>query len=117
MISDNCRGMGHEKLKRLVLNVGQSTKRGQADVNGRFGFGIHAFRAASNKLTVVSKALDPELQKSESCHVTIDKRDSQIALPEPLSSIKDKSKKEAFDDLVPFDSGKMFSSIFNVFAN
>lgn len=49
-VLDNCRGMTRETLERVVRNVGESKKRGQTWVNGRFGFGVHAFRAAAERI-------------------------------------------------------------------
>ncbi|MCB8987150.1 MAG: ATP-binding protein [Ardenticatenaceae bacterium] len=49
-VQDNCRGMTRETLERVVRNVGESQKRGQTWVNGRFGFGVHAFRAAAESI-------------------------------------------------------------------
>jgi hypothetical protein len=49
-VRDNCRGMTRDTLERVVRNVGESQKRGQTWVNGRFGFGVHAFRAAAETI-------------------------------------------------------------------
>jgi len=49
-ILDNCRGMTRDTLERIVRKVGESQKRGQTWVNGRFGFGVHAFRAAAESV-------------------------------------------------------------------
>jgi hypothetical protein len=54
-IQDNCRGMPREVLERIVRHVGESNKRGLAWVNGRFGFGVHAFRAAAESLLIQTK--------------------------------------------------------------
>jgi hypothetical protein len=40
--------MQKEILERIVRNVGESQKRGLTWVNGRFGFGVQAFRAAAD---------------------------------------------------------------------
>ncbi|MBE2223413.1 MAG: ATP-binding protein [Anaerolineae bacterium] len=55
IIQDNCRGMTRETLERVVRNIGESQKRGQTWVNGRFGFGVHAFRAAAESVSFQSK--------------------------------------------------------------
>ena len=55
IIQDNCRGMARETLERVVRNIGESQKRGQTWVNGRFGFGVHAFRAAAESVSFQSK--------------------------------------------------------------
>ncbi len=54
-IQDNCRGMTRETLERVVRNIGESQKSGQTWVNGRFGFGVHAFRAAAESVSFQSK--------------------------------------------------------------
>lgn len=54
-VLDNCRGMTRDTLERVVRNVGESQKRGQTWVNGRFGFGVHAFRAAAETLSFQTK--------------------------------------------------------------
>ena len=54
-VLDNCRGMTRETLERVVRNVGESQKRGQTWVNGRFGFGVHAFRAAADSVSFQTK--------------------------------------------------------------
>lgn len=51
-VVDNCRGMDLETLKRVVLNVGESRKRGMAFLNGQFGFGMQSFRACAKRLRV-----------------------------------------------------------------
>ncbi|PID85597.1 MAG: hypothetical protein CSB13_07475 [Chloroflexi bacterium] len=50
-IQDNCRGMTRRTLERVVSHIGESQKRGQTWVNGRFGFGVHAFRAAATSVS------------------------------------------------------------------
>ncbi|MFO7681113.1 MAG: ATP-binding protein [Chloroflexota bacterium] len=54
-IRDNCRGMTRDTLERVVRRVGESQKRGQTWVNGRFGFGVHAFRAAAETIRFQSQ--------------------------------------------------------------
>ncbi|MFZ5923954.1 MAG: ATP-binding protein [Bacillota bacterium] len=49
-VLDNLRGMSREVLKRIVQNVSQSPKRGNSWLNGRFGFGVHAFRAIAQSI-------------------------------------------------------------------
>ena len=55
IIQDNCRGMTRETLERVVRNIGESQKRGQTWVNGRFGFGVHAFRAVAESVSFQTK--------------------------------------------------------------
>lgn len=54
-VQDNCRGMTRDTLERVVRNVGESKKRGQTWVNGRFGFGVHAFRAIAGGVSFQTK--------------------------------------------------------------
>lgn len=54
-VIDNCRGMRKEVLQRVVLNVGESKKRGVAFLNGQYGFGMQAFRTCCESLTVQTK--------------------------------------------------------------
>jgi hypothetical protein len=44
IIRDNCRGMDFNTLSRIVHKIGESKKRACPWLNGRFGFGVHAFR-------------------------------------------------------------------------
>jgi hypothetical protein len=60
-ITDNCRGMTRTTLQRIVRNVGQSMKRGRTWVNGEFGFGVHAFRAAADRIRFRTKHADDAL--------------------------------------------------------
>ena len=57
-VMDNGGGMDAATLARVVCRVGESRKRGQAFVNGQFGFGMQAFRAAAEELTVTSRNED-----------------------------------------------------------
>jgi hypothetical protein len=54
-VMDNCQGMNREALERLVHSIGDSRKLGITWVNGRFGFGVHAFRAAADSIRFQSK--------------------------------------------------------------
>jgi hypothetical protein len=54
-VRDNCRGMTKETLERIIRNVGESQKRGLTWVNGRFGFGVQAFRAAAEEIRFQTK--------------------------------------------------------------
>jgi HSP90 family molecular chaperone len=54
-VRDNCRGMEREDLERIVGKVGESKKRGITWINGRFGFGVHAFRAAVESIRFRTK--------------------------------------------------------------
>lgn len=55
-IVDNCNGMAPDTLSRVVMRVGESGKRGSSFVNGQFGFGMQAFRAACSSMTVRSRS-------------------------------------------------------------
>lgn len=59
-ILDNCRGMRRDTLERVVAKVGESQKKGITWVNGRFGFGVHAFRAAAETIHFRTKHADGE---------------------------------------------------------
>eukprot|EP00300_Choanocystis_sp_HF-7_P004901 c13770_g1_i1.p1 GENE.c13770_g1_i1~~c13770_g1_i1.p1 ORF type:complete len:471 (-),score=118.74 c13770_g1_i1:656-2032(-) len=52
VVRDNCRGMDQPELERIVQNVGESSKSGKPYLNGQFGFGVHAFRAAASNLAI-----------------------------------------------------------------
>src|SRR6266542_3642623 len=70
-VTDNCRGMSQVTLERIVQNVGHSQKEGITWVNGRFGFGVHAFRAAADSIRFRTKHADGdhvELQFSRDQH-------------------------------------------------
>lgn len=54
-VTDNCRGMNKATLNRLIVNVGESSKRGSKFTNGHFGFGVHAFRACAKKISFHTK--------------------------------------------------------------
>jgi hypothetical protein len=54
-VTDNCTGMDQSVLRRLIQNVGESMKHSQF-TNGKFGFGVHAFRAAAKKMRVCSRS-------------------------------------------------------------
>jgi len=55
-VTDNCRGMNSATLNRLIVNVGDSSKRASKFTNGHFGFGVHAFRACAKNIEFKSKA-------------------------------------------------------------
>jgi hypothetical protein len=52
-IIDNCRGMSPTQLNALVCSVGESKKKSVPWLNGKFGFGVHSFRAAAKTITFV----------------------------------------------------------------
>jgi len=67
-VRDNCRGMKRDGLERIVRKVGESPKRGITWVNGRFGFGVHAFRAAAESIRFRTKnAYDDHLELKLRC--------------------------------------------------
>lgn len=88
-VRDNCRGMVPRTLERVVVNVGESHKRGVSWVNGRFGFGVHAFRAAARAIRFRTKSVDGPLVELEL------ERDQRENIPAP------REVQEAF----PADSG------------
>ena len=58
--------MPPDTLSRVVMRVGESRKRGVSFVNGQFGFGMQAFRAACTSLTVLSRSESPAGSKATS---------------------------------------------------
>ena len=55
IIVDNCRGMDFSTLSRIVHKIGESKKRACPWLNGRFGFGVHAFRAFCKEIVFETK--------------------------------------------------------------
>jgi len=55
VIRDNCRGMDFSTLSRIVHKIGESKKRACPWLNGRFGFGVHAFRGFCNEAVFRTK--------------------------------------------------------------
>lgn len=87
-IRDNCRGMKLATLARIVENVGESRKRGLTWVNGQFGFGVHAFRAAAHEIRFRTKHAEDEhleLRLRRDQHQGI-KRPWPISLPFPTET-------------------------------
>eukprot|EP01134_Creolimax_fragrantissima_P002206 CFRG2206T1 len=54
-ITDNSSGLDKEQLAQVMLTAGESKKKGVPWLNGQFGFGIHAFRAAAQSIRIESK--------------------------------------------------------------
>jgi hypothetical protein len=52
---DNCQGMDIDSLKGVANNIGTSKKAHQNWNNGKFGFGIHTFRACANNITIITQ--------------------------------------------------------------
>lgn len=88
-VQDNCRGMTRDTLERVVRNVGESQKRGQTWVNGRFGFGVHAFRAAAETIRFQTQ------HRHSSHHVLTLQRDQHRGIKEA----------RRLDEPFPSDSG------------
>ena len=88
-VLDNCRGMTRETLERVVRNVGESQKRGLSWVNGRFGFGVHAFRAAAESVSFQTK------HAVSSHHILTVQREQHRGIKEA----------KRLDDPFPTDSG------------
>lgn len=65
---DNCEGMnkGYEEssgiwkdgLLAIITGIGKSTKRGVSWLNGKFGFGFHAYMACAEKISVITTKKD-----------------------------------------------------------
>lgn len=79
-ISDNCQGIDPAMMVRLVSNIGESKKKGVAWLNGQFGFGLHAFRAAADNLHVYSAVEDSKLH-----YLSISRQSVDFDEPVPLS--------------------------------
>jgi len=86
---DNCRGMNKDKLLRIVKEIGTSEKKAQPWTNGQFGFGMHAFRACSDEMIVISK--------------TIDGKPIKIEIERSKNIIED--EQYLYDDIIPYTSG------------
>jgi hypothetical protein len=52
-ITDSCEGI--TDLEKIVMDFGNSRKRGQAETNGEFGFGMCSFLACCEKLEILTK--------------------------------------------------------------
>eukprot|EP00041_Stephanoeca_diplocostata_P025127 m.651465 g.651465 ORF g.651465 m.651465 type:complete len:658 (+) comp22676_c0_seq11:137-2110(+) len=78
-ISDNCQGIDPEMMMRLVSNIGESKKKGVAWLNGQFGFGLHAFRAAADSLHVYSA-----VERSNLHYLSISRKSVDFDEPVPL---------------------------------
>ena len=63
-VRDNCLGFPEEVFPNLVSGIGQSIKKGVPWLNGQFGFGFQAFRAAAKYLDCFSTEnnLDGEIR-------------------------------------------------------
>jgi hypothetical protein len=53
VIQDNCTGINN--LRDLVSKIGYSSKLGDVDTNGQFGFGIYSFLAICDSLIITSR--------------------------------------------------------------
>jgi hypothetical protein len=87
-VRDNCRGMRRQTLERIVERVGESQKKGITWVNGQFGFGVHAFRAASESISFRTQNAEDshiELHLSRDQHRGI-RRPWEIAEPFPTDT-------------------------------
>jgi len=77
--TDNCRGMTKGVLSRLVVNVGDSNKRGSKFTNGQFGFGVHAFRACARRIQFKTKTA------SKTLVLNIDRKSEYFSNPKFVS--------------------------------
>lgn len=76
LVHDNCRGISSSKLRDMVTTVGTSGKKEAHWMNGRFGFGIHSFRAVATHIAIMSQG---ELLR-------IDKHSQDVSEPTEISS-------------------------------
>lgn len=77
IIKDNCRGMDFNTLSRIVHNIGESKKRACPWLNGKFGFGVHAFRGFCNEVIFRTKHKDDKHYV-----ITIRKDDNYVERPD-----------------------------------
>jgi len=82
IIRDNCRGMDFNTLSRIVHNIGESKKRACPWLNGRFGFGVHAFRGFCAEVIFRTKHKDDN-------HYVITIRKDNMHVPRPYVDKKD----------------------------
>lgn len=61
VITDNCEGI--VDLKKIVEDFGNSRKRGQAETNGEFGFGMCSFLACCEKLEITTRTKKDLIEK------------------------------------------------------
>merc|ERR1719320_1550017 len=80
-VTDNCRGMDRKTLNRLIVNVGESSKRGSKFTNGHFGFGVHAFRACAKRIEFKTKQ-----EGSKTLGLKIDRAHEYFSKPKFLQS-------------------------------
>ena len=88
------KGMSAAFLSDLVCGIGESKKKAVPWLNGQFGFGVHAFRAAAARLVVYSK------QAGGPLYTLALERDQIEGIPRPAilddaGIAKDKSIKRA----------------------
>jgi hypothetical protein len=72
IITDNCIGMGHSELKGIVSEIGRSRKKNLSWLNGRFGFGVHAYASCCQTITFITR----KDEDGPTLHISID-RDSR----------------------------------------
>lgn len=53
IFKDNCGGI--RDISAIVKNIGNSNKKDQPWLNGRFGYGIYSFMAICNKIEIITK--------------------------------------------------------------
>lgn len=58
IIEDNCAGINN--LSDIVTKIGYSSKLGDADTNGQFGFGIYSFLAICDSLIITTRLADSD---------------------------------------------------------
>lgn len=61
VITDNCEGI--VDLEKIVKDFGNSRKRGQAETNGEFGFGMCSFLACCEKLEITTRTREDLIEK------------------------------------------------------
>jgi len=73
--------MDKSTLNRLIVNVGDSSKRGSKFTNGHFGFGVHAFRACAKRIEFKTKQ-----SEGQTIGLRIDRESEYFSKPKYLSS-------------------------------
>lgn len=76
IVSDNCEGITN--LESVVQSFGNSRKRGQAETNGQFGFGMCSFLASCEKLEITTKTENGKAERIDILkqHFDVDNHES-----------------------------------------
>lgn len=72
-ILDNCSGMGRKELTGIVREIGNSGKKNAPWLNGRFGFGVHAYASCCETVTFITRKKD-----GETLQISIDRHSPEV---------------------------------------